>query len=305
MASTSARLKGILIFLFALLCFNLAFVNGEDEAKSNSPTKLGVSEVKVAVVGSDKLRKDGENIVYPNPLPRSLTLDTDDSLVISLKILNTATNKGIQPHQAIAIFSQKETGEQISRVLQVRESGRARLELPTGDAIDSPGAYNVELVLGTFDAPLPLIYKIGTVVLPGSSKSERSTRTVYGVKPEITHTFRQPEKTAPEWVNKAFVLIVLSPWLLLIIGWVAIGITPSYLSPLFSSTSTLIYSVAFFATLLSIEYLLYLYWVRLNIFQAIAGLSVLGLGAFVTGQRALTEIQVRREKFSGKYGKKE
>lgn len=70
--------------------------------------------------------------------------------------------------------------------------------------------------------------------------------------------------------------------------WLSLGVTPA--GPFFS-----ISILAFFATLVGIEFLFYKYWTSLNIFETLTYLSGLSVVAFVTGQRALSEVRARRK----------
>ncbi|KAI7902574.1 uncharacterized protein BX663DRAFT_509701 [Cokeromyces recurvatus] len=93
-----------------------------------------------------------------------------------------------------------------------------------------------------------------------------------------------------------FAFITLTPWLFLITGWLQIGYTPGkVMLDLFSgSTVRTVSIIAFLASLVSVEYLFYLYWTKLNLFQTLTFLSGLIILVFFTGQRALNSIQARR-----------
>jgi oligosaccharyltransferase complex subunit delta (ribophorin II) len=52
----------------------------------------------------------------------------------------------------------------------------------------------------------------------------------------------------------------------------------------------------FFASLLSLEGLFFMYYTTWNLFQVLAGASVVALTAFLSGSRALREVRTRRER---------
>lgn len=52
--------------------------------------------------------------------------------------------------------------------------------------------------------------------------------------------------------------------------------------------------VAFLASLGAIEYVFYLYWTRLNLFETLPYLAGLAALTFITGQRALSQVQAKR-----------
>ncbi|KAK4515663.1 Vacuolar protein sorting-associated protein 26 [Mucor velutinosus] len=119
---------------------------------------------------------------------------------------------------------------------------------------------------------------------------------VFELQPEIHHVFRAAEKMPPASFSKLFTLITLSPWLVLLGGWLQLGITPAkVISELVSGPTVRAVSIAAFVTsLLAVEYLFYLYWTQLNLFQTLTYLSGLTVITFFAGQRALSSIQSRR-----------
>ncbi|KAI7876035.1 hypothetical protein K492DRAFT_210615 [Lichtheimia hyalospora FSU 10163] len=124
---------------------------------------------------------------------------------------------------------------------------------------------------------------------------------VFEWQPEIHHAFRPAESMPPAWFSQLFSLIALSPWIVLMIGWLGLGVTPvKVLGQLTSGSSTMrpVSIIAFLASLASIEYLFYLYWTRLNIFETLSYLVILLAITFVTGQRALSQIQIHRKSSS-------
>lgn len=89
------------------------------------------------------------------------------------------------------------------------------------------GPYTLDVVLGTFSLPDPLRYTIGSVDFEPTIDLAKSNEApayysgppevvTYGPRPEINHVFRQPEKTPAVALSNAFVLVVLSPWLVLL-----------------------------------------------------------------------------------------
>ncbi|KAI8646376.1 Dolichyl-diphosphooligosaccharide--protein glycosyltransferase subunit Swp1 [Parasitella parasitica] len=119
---------------------------------------------------------------------------------------------------------------------------------------------------------------------------------IFELQPEIHHVFREAEKMPPASFSKLFTLVVLAPWLLLIAGWLQLGITPAkVISELVSGSTVRTVSIAAFLTsLVSVEYLFYLYWTQLNLFQTLTYLCGLTVITFFAGQRALSSIQTRR-----------
>ncbi|RUP52432.1 Dolichyl-diphosphooligosaccharide--protein glycosyltransferase subunit Swp1 [Jimgerdemannia flammicorona] len=271
-------------------------------------SSFAISDVKFAVVGSDGVRRGGESLEFPGKLASKYSVQGSDTVRLTFQVKDAETDKSVQPHQAFLILTNDETGVQSVQILQVRDSGKARAELSPKTADENlVGPYTLEVVLGTFSLPDPLKYALGSINIESTfdlSKSAESATTaavIYGPRPEIRHIFRQPDKVPAAWLSNAFVLVVLSPWLVLLGAWLALGITPAILGPFVSSISIL----AFFSTLVATEFLFYKYWTSLNIFETLTYFAGLSVFTFVTGQRALSEVQARRLKNEGKYAKKE
>ncbi|KAI8082513.1 Dolichyl-diphosphooligosaccharide--protein glycosyltransferase subunit Swp1 [Gilbertella persicaria] len=119
---------------------------------------------------------------------------------------------------------------------------------------------------------------------------------VFEWQPEIHHVFREAEKMPPATFSMIFALVTLSPWIFLLIGWLRLGYTPAnVISELTQGSKTRsIYIAAFLGSLVSLEYLFYLYWTKLDLFQTLTYFGGLALVAFFTGQRALSSVQNKR-----------
>ncbi|VDP17130.1 unnamed protein product [Schistosoma margrebowiei] len=99
-------------------------------------------------------------------------------------------------------------------------------------------------------------------------------------KPEIDHVFRAPEKRAPPFLALTFTILCLLPLLGLIIAWSVIGFN-------ISNFKFSISNIIFHAGLISICYLYFVYWYRLDMFTTLKYLSILGVPTFLAGHRVL------------------
>ncbi|SAL96095.1 hypothetical protein [Absidia glauca] len=116
---------------------------------------------------------------------------------------------------------------------------------------------------------------------------------VFEWQPEIHHQFRPAESMPSAWFSQLFTLIVLSPWLLLALGWTVIGVTPNKVASSLSSQRG-VWILAFVTSLAATDYLFFLYWTRWNIFQTLTSVGGWSLVIFATGQRALSFVQRHR-----------
>ncbi|CAO3666903.1 unnamed protein product [Umbelopsis vinacea] len=78
--------------------------------------------------------------------------------------------------------------------------------------------------------------------------------------------------------------------------WLQLGYTPAKVISNITqgSMASIVSILSFLGTLAAIEFLFFCYWTHLNLFQTLGYLSVLSLVAFITGQRALTAVQLKR-----------
>ncbi|KAI8097276.1 Oligosaccharyltransferase subunit Ribophorin II-domain-containing protein [Halteromyces radiatus] len=113
---------------------------------------------------------------------------------------------------------------------------------------------------------------------------------VFEWQPEIHHQFRPDESMPATWFSQLFSLLVLSPWLILVLGWMVIGITPSKVMSGLSSQRG-IWILAFVSSLAVTDYLFYLYWTQWNIFKTLTYVAGWSLVLFTTGQLALSSVQ--------------
>ncbi|ORZ03941.1 Dolichyl-diphosphooligosaccharide--protein glycosyltransferase subunit Swp1 [Syncephalastrum racemosum] len=141
-----------------------------------------------------------------------------------------------------------------------------------------------------------IVATLFTVCLLFAKAYAAGDEDVFEWRPEIQHIFRDPDAMPSTWFSQAFTLITLSPWLVLLVGWLGIGVTPAkVVSELMAGPSLRMVSIiAFLASLGAIEYVFYLYWTRLNLFQTLPYLAGLVAITFITGQRALTQVQAKR-----------
>ncbi|CAB4395206.1 Ribophorin II [Rhizophagus irregularis] len=268
-------------FFVLLLCTIIS-------AQESSERSFVITDLKLAVTTSDSVRKLTESVEYPSSLDKPIELSHGDNLKIIFSLRDKETKKGIQPHQSMIILSSKQTENQIPIIVTVRDNGKARAEL---NMLDIPenlflGNYSLNLIIGTFSHNNPINYQIGTVNIDVPYLSPVLIK--YGPKPEIHHIFRPDQKLPPTIISYSFVIIVLLPWLFLIGAWIHLGVNISFLT---SEPGSLPVIISFLFTLLAIEILFYNYWTHLNIFQTLSWLSGLSILAFLSGQKALSDVQ--------------
>lgn len=89
----------------------------------------------------------------------------------------------------------------------------------------SSGVYNMELILGDAVISNPIRWNLGVLELKlGTVKESTPVTPVRGVRPEIKHMFREPERRPPQVISTTFTVLAAAPLLILFIMWAKLGI---------------------------------------------------------------------------------
>jgi len=164
----------------------------------------------------------------------------------------------------------------------------AKLDLGSAevaDELDGSGKYSVEILIGDALVLKPLSWSVVTLdlTLPSLPSSHQRVDP-FAHLTEIHHTFRPDEQRPARIIALLFTVIVLLPLAVLVLKLMS------------SSTMIIPPSIdriqlfLFHGSLLSILILYFLYWVRLNIFQAMIFLIPLSLSALVSGRYLLKSL---------------
>lgn len=122
---------------------------------------------------------------------------------------------------------------------------------------------------------------------PAPSASER-----YHSKPEIHHIFRGDPKSPPKIFSLFFTLAILAVLPVLLGVWATLGGNIDNLSKAFGASP--VAHGLFLGSIMAMESVFFMYYVSWNLFQTLPVAAVVGTVAFVSGSRALTEVQERR-----------
>ncbi|KAF2717149.1 hypothetical protein K431DRAFT_256125 [Polychaeton citri CBS 116435] len=230
-------------------------------------------------------------------LPAAVTLGASETL----KILLTAKegSKAARPHQAFLTLNDPTTGLEESFTFSVKESGKGKVELTQKDLpfqfITSQSPISASIVLASFGSSTP--FKKQTFSLkvesdPSAPFPIPAAPERYAPKPEIHHIFRSDPKSPPQIISLFFTLAVLAALPLLLGAWALLGANISDFGKAFG-TSPVAHGL-FFGSVLAMEGVFFLYYLSWNLFQTLPVAGVVGVVAYVSGSRALTEVQERR-----------
>lgn len=272
----------------------LALSSGAATAASWSFTDATLS-IQSKGTGVGGARKD--SLTPGKALAKTVDLSSSDSLKI---ILTTREGKSAKrPHQAFLLLKDSTSNLDVSYPLSVKESGKAKVDLTQKDLPiqfrKSQAKVTASLVIASFgpsagyNSEAFTLNFVSDQGVPGSA-SEKTTR--YGKLPEIHHIFRADPKSPNILISTIFTLGAIAALPILLGAWLLLGANVNHLSKAISDAP--IAHALFIGSIVSLEGILFMYYSSWNLFQTLPALFVVGMITFVSGSRALTEVQERR-----------
>jgi len=265
------------------------------------------SDFEIAVTDSKDSRivdQAKHKVKYPETLKGTqVRVDKLQYLRVSFRVRSKDGNKPILADQAFVKLTNLKTNVDavFAAVVNVNEDRLYSLAIgmdETGPSFKyESGDYKLELIVGDALINPPFIWEAATVNLnfknaPTSSKSNPKVETRrIGSLPEITHIFATPEELPTKAISNAFTIAVLSPFLVFLIGLLAVG---ANFKRLFS-TSHFFFGVAFLTCITAIAALIVIYWLRLTMITTLGYLGVLSFPTFFFGNRALSNLAWERK----------
>lgn len=114
----------------------------------------------------------------------------------------------------------------------------------------------------------------------------------YASKEEITHTFKEDPRSPPKIISLVFTLAILAALPVLLGAWLLLGANVDHIGKAFGAKP--VAHGLFFGSIVAMEFVFFLYYASWNLFQTLPVAGVVGIVAFISGSRALTEVQERR-----------
>lgn len=114
----------------------------------------------------------------------------------------------------------------------------------------------------------------------------------YAAETEIHHIFREDPRSPPKMITIVFALAVAAAFPVLLGVWAMLGGNANHLSKALSNAP--VSHAFFYGSILAMEGIFFLYYTSWNLFQTLPAAAVVGFVAFLSGSRALSEVQERR-----------
>ena len=189
--------------------------------------------------------------------------------------------------------------------------GQASKDIPT-QLLSSPKPLRASLIIASFGSAKPYnghVFDLSVDAEAGLPSSEQKPMR-YGKLPEIHHIFKTDPKSPPKIITLVFTAAIVAALPLLVITvcsinskgdwlttnkgvqWLSLGANLYHLSKAFES-SPIPHSL-FFLSIIAVEGIFFMYYTSWNLFQMLPAVAGTGLITFLSGSRALREVQERR-----------
>jgi len=260
-------------------------------------TQAGLADVQIAVSDSSDPGdlSEARTISFEFPETRKETVKVDQRyLHVEFKVRNKISNRALPAHQTFVKFASTNTTNEAVVVAKLVDK-RYVFTLDTKEAAEElfnsqGGDYKLFAVVGDTFIHNPVSYQLGVVSLtfPKAPVSKSKTvGSIYKTLPEIEHTFAKELTRPSQTIAYAFTLAVLSPILILLVGFLAVG---ANIGNFPFSGSKFLNAVGFQVLLTSIILVYTQYWLGVNMFDTINYLFVLAPITIFFGQRALSDL---------------
>ncbi|KAI9891676.1 MAG: hypothetical protein M1814_002426 [Vezdaea aestivalis] len=259
----------------------------------HAASSWGFDEAIISIQGKDSPPfKDKLDDGVPLSNPVTLGASANCKIVVTA----TENRKAKRPHQAFLLVREMDSGLEASFGFSMKDSGKGKVEFSQKDLPSqfqgSSQPLRATLVLASFGSSTPFTNHVFNLILQGDAGAAPAPPLRYKKLPEIHHIFRSDPKSPPRIITLFFTLGMLAIVPGLFIAWTALGANSNHLS---SAMGAAPISHALFAgSILGLEGIFFMYYTSWNLFQTLPPVAVVGLVAFVSGSRALTEVQERR-----------
>ncbi|KAJ4293116.1 hypothetical protein N0V90_008398 [Kalmusia sp. IMI 367209] len=231
------------------------------------------------------------------PLSKSVSLGAADTLKLQLTTVDG--KKAARPHQAFLTLSDPTTGVEESFILNVKDSGKSKVDLAQKDLphqfLTSSKPIPASIVIGSFGSSTPYKAKVFDLNVARDQNvplaiPEKPLR--YAAENEIHHIFRDDPRSPPKIITLVFAAAVVAALPVLLIVWVTLGANANHFGKALSNAP--VSHALFYGSILAMEGIFFLYYTSWNLFQTLPAATVVGFVAFLSGSRALSEVQERR-----------
>ncbi|CCO26676.1 oligosaccharyl transferase delta subunit [Rhizoctonia solani AG-1 IB] len=247
-------------------------------------TALSLKGPKFAVTSAKASIVRAETIELEAPLT-TVTVGKTENLRVSFTVLGDDGNP-VRPHQAFLRMVDEKSGEEGIQPVKVGKDGKGKVEIsisrpPVSLPPTTENPLSVSLILGSFTHSPRTVPLFNLRLPPSAPVTPHAQEKHYAPQPLIAHKFNPEPSQPPKVVSATFAAAALAPWLVLA------GLLSQISTPLDTSSKALSYTAPFLSLLFALEGLLFVYWVKLRLFQVLTYGVILAALAAGAGKRAL------------------
>ena len=244
----------------------------------------------VSVTDSAKDSDSGTTVTYPSPMPHPFTADGSHYVQVKVNV-----DSDISPSQVVTLLTRTAPSNGTrSTVFTARKAadGSFATKINVGslevlEAVGGGGSFVVHVLVGDALLAEGIDWPVADLELSlpriASSSSDSTA--------PIVHTFRPTEHRNSYILPLLFTIAQVAAFAALLWSVLRMATIEYPRSPV-EFTSALLFQL----TLAALIGLYVLYWLTLNIFQALSGSIILGIAAVLTGNKALTALHIRKAK---------
>jgi oligosaccharyltransferase complex subunit delta (ribophorin II) len=167
-------------------------------------------------------------------------------------------------------------------------------DLPT-QFLTSTKPIPASLVIGSFGSATPYkskVFDLNVSLDPNAPLAIPEKPLRYAAEQEIHHIFRTETRSPPKVITLVFMAAVVGALPVLLGIWATLGANANHLGKALSNAP--ISHALFFGSVIAMEGIFFLYYTTWNLFQTLPAAALVSVVAFLSGSRALTEVQERR-----------
>ncbi|KAK4574339.1 hypothetical protein LTR86_002101 [Recurvomyces mirabilis] len=246
----------------------------------------------------------------------SISLGATDSLKIILTTTEGKTAK--RAHQAFLTLHEPMTGLEESFPFSLKENGKGKVEVVRLQSephikiikltrtsqtqkdlpyqfVSSSKPLKASLILASFGSSTPYnshAFDLTVSPDPANPAPAPSPAERYTSKEEIHHQFKADPQSGPRIISLFFTLAVLATVPVLLGVWLFLGANVDHFGKAFGASP--VSHGVFLGSIIAMEAVFFMYYTVWNLFQTLPVAAVVGVVAYVSGSRALTEVQDRR-----------
>lgn len=260
----------LLCLCAAVVCLLSPLVAGARTVLSTSDATRG-AKVELSFTDSASSSKGDKDLTRTLAYPDAMTekdLAFDGSKHMRVKL---TVPKEYQPKAAFVQLAST-SGDASTLFLLKHDGGNLytlKQSLGSSEIVETlagSGRYEIRVIYGDSGVERAVEWKVATIelTLPASGRVDQAAQ--FAMRPEIRHLFRTPDARPMKIVPLFFTLAVLATFVGLLLALAQSGVQLAFPT----NPSEFLYAVVFQGSILAILLSFALYWLSLNIFQALA-----------------------------------